>query len=132
MVIVSLSLPDELLEALDAATGGERQATRSEVVRQALNSYLSEYRQLERRKGALIATITILHEKSDRGQDLDLQHEFDDIVTQYHHTHLSKRTCLETMVVKGSSLRFKELIDGLKANRHVTQLKYFIMSAESV
>lgn len=129
MVIVSLSLPDELLEALDATAGGERQATRSEVVRQALNSYLSEYRQLEQRKGELIATVTILHEKSDRGQDLDLQHEFDDIVVQYHHTHLSRRTCLEIMVVKGGSRRFKELIDGLKANRHVTQLKYFIMSA---
>jgi CopG family nickel-responsive transcriptional regulator len=130
LVVVSLSIPDELLEALDAVTGGERQATRSEVVRQALNSYLSEYHELKQRKGELIATITILHEKTDRGQDLDLQHEFDDIVAQYHHTHLSGRTCLEIMVVKGSSGRFKELIDGLKANRHVTQLKYFIMSAE--
>lgn len=129
MVVVSLSLPDELLEALDAIVGGERQATRSEVVRQALNSYVSEYRALEKKRGQLVATITILHEKSDKGQDLDLQHEFDDIVAQYHHTHLSRQTCLEIMVVKGDSKRFKELIDGLKANRHVTHLKYFVVSA---
>lgn len=130
MVVVSLSIPDELLELLDAITESGRQATRSEVVRLALNSYISEYRSLEQIRGEIVATITVLHEKSDKGQDLDLQHEFDDIVVQYHHTHLSKKTCLEMMVVKGSSMRLKELMDGLKADRHVKQLKCFVMSPE--
>lgn len=128
MVVISLSIPDELLELLDRIAESGRQATRSEVVRQALNGYISEYRSLERLQGEVIATITVLHEKSDRGQDLDLQHEFDDIVVQYHHTHLSKKTCLEMMVVKGSSKRMKELMDGLKADLHVRQLKCFVMS----
>jgi len=128
VVVVSLSIPDELLELLDAIAESGRQATRSEVVRQALNSYISEYRSLEQMRGEVVATITVLHEKSNKG--LDLQHEFDDIVVQYHHTHLSKKTCLEMMVVKGSSRRLKELMDGLKADRHVKQLKCFVMSPE--
>jgi CopG family nickel-responsive transcriptional regulator len=131
MVVVSLSIPDELLELLDTVTGSGRQATRSEVVRQALNNYISEYQSLERLHGGVVATITVLHEKSDRGQDLDLQHEFDDIVVQYHHTHLSKKTCLEMMVVKGSSERLKEFVDGLKADRFVKQFKCFVMSPDS-
>jgi len=128
VVIVSLSIPDELLELLDAIAESGRQATRSEVVRQALNSYISEYRSLEQMRGEIVATITVLHEKSNKG--LDLQHEFDDIVVQYHHTHLSKKTCLEMMVIKGSSKRLKELMDGVKADRHVKQLKCFVMSPE--
>jgi len=128
VVVVSLSIPDELLELLDAIAESGRQATRSEVVRQALNSYISEYRSLEQMRGEIVATITVLHEKSNKG--LDLQHEFDDIVVQYHHTHLSKKTCLEMMVIKGSSRRLKELMDGLKADRHVKQLKCFVMSPE--
>ena len=128
MVVVSLSIPDELLELLDAIAESGRQATRSEVVRQALNSYISEYRSLEQMHGEIVATITVLHEKSNKG--LDLQHEFDDIVVQYHHTHFSKKTCLEMMVIKGSSRRLKELMDGLKADRHVKQLKCFVMSPE--
>ena len=131
MVIVSLSIPDELLGELDAIMGEERQASRSEVIRQALNSYISEYRSLEQTKGEIIATITVLHEKTDRGQDLDLQHEFDDIVTQYHHTHISGKSCLEIMLAKGDSRRLRQLIDGLKANRHVRQLKYFLISAKN-
>jgi CopG family nickel-responsive transcriptional regulator len=130
LVVISLSIPDELLELLDRVTESGRRATRSEVVRQALNSYISEYRSLERLEGEVVATITVLHEKSDRGQDLNLQHEFDDIVVQYHHTHLSKRTCLEMMVVKGNSMRLKEFMDGLKADMHVKQLKCFVMSDE--
>lgn len=130
MVVVSLSIPDELLELLDSISGGGRQATRSELVRQALNSYISEYRSLKQLRGEVVATITILQEKSERGHDLELQHQFDDIVVQYHHTHLSKRTCLEMMVIKGSSERLKELIDGLKSDRHVKQLKCFTMSPE--
>ena len=37
MVVVSLSIPDELLELLDAIAKSGRQATRSEVVRQAIS-----------------------------------------------------------------------------------------------
>ncbi|MBM5804513.1 MAG: CopG family ribbon-helix-helix protein [Candidatus Verstraetearchaeota archaeon] len=130
MVVVSLSIPDELLRELDTILGGERYASRSEVVRQAVHKYIMEYRELERLKGDIIATITVLHEKTGKNEDLQLQHEFGDIVTQYLHSHLTERSCLEVMVVKGSSKRLKDLIDGLKANRHVKQLKFSVMAVD--
>ena len=130
MVVISLSIPDELLSELDAILGGERYASRSEVVRQAVHKYIMEYRELEKLKGNIIATITVLHEKTGKNEDLQLQHEFGDIVTQYLHSHLTERSCLEVMVVKGSSRRLKDLIDGLKANRHVKQLKFSVMAVD--
>jgi CopG family nickel-responsive transcriptional regulator len=130
MVVISLSIPDELLSELDAILGGERYASRSEVVRQAVHKYIMEYRELEKLKGDIIATITVLHEKTGKNEDLQLQHEFGDIVTQYLHSHLTERSCLEVMVVKGSSRRLKDLIDGLKANRHVKQLKFSVMAVD--
>jgi CopG family nickel-responsive transcriptional regulator len=130
MVVVSLSIPDELLSELDTILGGERYASRSEVVRQALNKYIMEYRELERIRGDIIATITLLYEKTEKNEGLHLQHEFDDIVTQYLHSHLTEKSCLEVMVVKGQSKRLKDLIDGLKANRHVKQLKFSVMAVD--
>lgn len=127
MVIVSLSIPDELLDDLDKIMGEAWHASRSEVVRQALHKYISEYKELEKVKGSIIATITVLQEKAERNEGLRLQHEFDDIITQYLHAHLAGNSCLEVMVVKGDSLRLKGLIDGLKADRHVKQLNFFIM-----
>jgi CopG family nickel-responsive transcriptional regulator len=131
MAIISLSVPDELLNQLDKILGDEWYASRSEVVRQALRKYIAEYRELENIKGTIVATITASYEKREKDEGLThLQHEFGDIITTYLHSHLAGTNCLEVMVVKGSSKRLKGLMDGLKANKHVRQLKFSIMAIE--
>jgi len=130
MSIISVSLPKELLRELDDILGEERYATRSEVLRQAVRTYVSEYKELEKIKGNVIATITVLYEKTEKNVELfRLQHEFSDMIAAYLHSHLTEKSCLEIMVVKGPAKRLKSLIDGLKANKPVKQLKFFIMSA---
>jgi CopG family nickel-responsive transcriptional regulator len=130
--IISLSLPSELLEQLDTILGDEdRSATRSEVVRQAVRMYLTQYNELKKIKGNIIATITVLYDKTQENQELfKLQHEFDDMITAYLHAHLSETSCLEVMVVKGASKRLQNLVDGLKANKPVKQIKFSIMSID--
>lgn len=129
MSIISLSLPNELLEELDTILGEDRGANRSEVVRQAVRMYLTQYNELEKINGKIIATITVLYEKAEENKELfKLQHEFDDMITAYLHAHLSETSCLEVMVVKGDSERLRSLIDGLKANKPVKQIKFSIMS----
>jgi len=129
--IISLSLPKELLEELDAILGEEKNATRSEVLRQAVRMYLSEYRELDKIKGNIIATITVLYEKKEQNEELSrLQHEFSDMIAAYLHSHLTETTCLEVMVVKGPSRRLKKLIDGLKANKPVKQIRFSVMTTK--
>ena len=131
MSIISLSLPKELLEELDAILGEEKNATRSEVLRQAVRMYLSEYRELDKIKGNIIATITVLYEKKEQNEELSrLQHEFSDMIAAYLHSHLTETTCLEVMVVKGPSRRLKKLIDGLKANKPVKQIRFSVMTTK--
>jgi CopG family nickel-responsive transcriptional regulator len=131
MTIISLSIPDELLNQLDKILGEKWFASRSEVVRQALRKYIAEYKELENIKGTIVATITALYERMSKDKGLThLQHEFGDIMTTYLHSHLAGTSCLEVMVVKGSSKRLKDLMDGLKANKHVRQLKFSIMAIE--
>ena len=131
MSIISLSLPTELLEDLDATLGEEKSANRSEVLRQAVRSYLNEYRQLDELKGEIIATISVLYEKQEKNEELSrLQHEFSDMITAYLHSHLTGTNCLEVMVVKGPADRLKTLIDGLKANKPVKQIKFSIMISD--
>jgi CopG family nickel-responsive transcriptional regulator len=131
MSIISLSLPTELLEELDAVLGEQKSATRSEVLRQALRSYLTEYKKLEELKGNIIATISVLYNKEEKNEELfKLQHEFSDMITAYLHSHLTETSCLEVMVIKGPSSRLKELIDGLKANKPVKQIKFSVMTTD--
>ena len=132
MSIISLSLPTELLEELDAVLGEQKSATRSEVLRQALRSYLTEYKKLDDLKGNVIATISVLYNKEEKNEELfKLQHEFSDMITAYLHSHLTETSCLEVMVVKGPATRLKKLIDGLKANKPVIQIKFSIMAANN-
>jgi len=127
--IISLSLPTELLEELDAILGKDHSATRSEVVRQAVRMYLSEYNELEKIKGNVIATISVLYKKTEKNEELfQLEHEFGDMITAYLHSHLTRANCLEVLVVKGSAQRLKSLIDGLKANKPVRQLRFSVMT----
>ena len=129
--IISLSLPTELLEELDAVLGEQKSATRSEVLRQALRSYLTEYKKLDELKGNVIATISVLYNKEEKNEELfKLQHEFSDTITAYLHSHLTETSCLEVMVIKGPSDRLKELIDGLKANKPVKQIKFSVMTTD--
>ena len=129
MSIISLSLPTELLEDLDAALGEEKAANRSEVLRQAVRSYLNEYKKLDELKGDIIATISVFYAKEEKNEELfRLQHEFSDMIITYIHSHLTETNCLEVMIIKGSSKRLKNLIDGLKANKPVKQIKFSIMT----
>lgn len=131
MSIISLSLPTELLEELDATLGEDRGATRSEVIRQAVRMYISEYSKLEEIRGSVVATITVLYEKTGKNDELfQLEHEFGDMITAYLHSHLTGEECLEVMVVKGSAKRLKTLIDGLKANKPVKQIKFSVMTTK--
>lgn len=131
MSIISVSLPNELLEELDAILGKEKLATRSEVLRQAVRSYIAEYEELSKLEGYVTATVTVLYEKKEKNEELfKLQHEFSDMITAYLHSHLTEENCLEVLVVKGPSERLRGLVDGLKANKPVKLMKLGIMAVD--
>jgi len=131
MSIISLSLPKELLEELDAILGEDRVASRSEVIRQAVRMYISEYDKIDKIKGNVVATVSVLYEPAEKNDELfQLQHEFGDMISAYLHSHLTDGECLEVMVVKGLAQRLKSLIDGLKANKPVRQIKFSIMMSD--
>lgn len=129
MSIVSLSLPKDLLQELDSTIKEDRNTTRSEVIRQALRKYLTEYYELDKIEGNVIATITVLYEKTEKNKELyQLTHEFDDMITAYLHAHLNEENCLEVIVIKGNPKRLKDLVDALKSNKPVKQIRISIMS----
>ena len=63
--------------------------------------YLTQYNELEKIKGTVIATITVLYDKAEQNKELfRLQHEFDDMITAYLHAHLSETSCLKSWLSK--------------------------------
>ncbi len=75
MTIISISIPDNLLEKVDQYIKEQGYQNRSEITRQALRVYISEAKNLAEHKGKIIATITIIYQKgSKRSQIVDTQH----------------------------------------------------------
>lgn len=127
MPIVSVSLTFNLLEKLDRFMREMGYSSRSEVIRDAIRSLLSDYELARIEAGRVAATITVVsrHERHDVDERLmRLRHEFDDIVTGNMHIHLGKYYCLEIFITEGDVREVLDFIGRIRALRGIGEVKY--------
>ena len=63
MTIISVSIPEKLLERVESSIKEQGFANRSEIMRQALRTFISESRTLRELTGEIAASITIIYER---------------------------------------------------------------------
>jgi CopG family nickel-responsive transcriptional regulator len=128
MSIISLSIPKPLLEKVDNYIKEQGYANRSEIVRQALRTYISEAKKLDDLKGNITATITIIYQKGAKtGQQTDSQHHFSNVVLTFLHTHIEEGYCIEVVVARGDSQTMKAFINSLRASKQVSEVKITLL-----
>lgn len=128
MTIISISIPDNLLEKVDQYIKEQGYQNRSEITRQALRVYISEAKNLAEHKGKIIATITIIYQKgSKRSQIVDTQHQYGDIVLTFLHTHIEEGYCIEVIIAKGDAQTMQTFITALKANKQIQEVKVTLL-----
>ena len=75
MTVISVSVPEKLLERVETSIEEQGFANRSEIVRQALRAFLTESRSLRELKGEIAASITIIYRReTTKGQISEIQH----------------------------------------------------------
>jgi CopG family nickel-responsive transcriptional regulator len=128
MAIISVSIPENLLDRVEATIREEGFANRSEIVRQALRSYIMETRTLKEVKGEIAASITIIYERgATKGQISEIQHNFGNIVSTFLHAHLAEDYCLEVIVVKGDAVTLKKLVEAFRTSECINQIKVSLL-----
>lgn len=128
MSIVCVSIPKSLQKEIDEFTREQGFSNRSEIVRQALRAYMSEGKRLQEIQGEITATITTIYRKgSGRGQTVDIQHRYSDLLLTFLHTHVEKSYCIEVIVAKGAAQVMKEFISALKSNKQVSEVKVTLL-----
>jgi len=125
MNIVSVSIPTPLLERVDHYVKEQGYANRSEVVRQALRTYISEARKIEELNGNITATITIIYQKNKHSNDQ--QHHFNNLVLTFLHTHVEEGFCIEVIVAKGEAKIMKSFITNLRNNKQISEVKVSLL-----
>ena len=129
MTIISLSVPEALLEKVDAAITDRGFASRSEITRQALRQFMKEDINIENLEGEIVATATIIYkEKANRERLLDAQHVYSGLVSTFLHAHIHEGYCLEVIILKGQAKTIKKFTDTLRANEQITQINTTILA----
>ncbi len=124
---IGVSLPKNLLEEFDSIIGRRGYSSRSEAIRDAIRSYIIEYKWLEREEGEAVGVLNVVYDHEVKGVSdtlIDLQHEFSDIILASLHLHLKKDLCLEMIILRGDMKRIKEISDKVSAVKGVRFVKF--------
>lgn len=127
MTVISISLDSSLLKKLDQLVEERGYSSRSEAVRDAVRTFLSEHEIKKGEGGRVISTIIIMWEYERRDVDeqlAKLRHEYNDIVTGNMHIHLTRGNCLEIFIAEGELNEIYKLIGRIRAIKGVHQVKY--------
>ena len=63
VTVISVSVPEKLLERVENSLREQGFANRSEIIRQALRAFIMESRSLRELEGEIAASITIIYER---------------------------------------------------------------------
>lgn len=115
MAVVSVSLPDPLLNQADRFLESRGFAGRSELVRAALRDFLARESVVER-EGPRSATLTLLYPHGYERKIAEVRHEFTDTIRSMMHSHAGS-LCVEVFVLEGDARRIKQFADLLRVAR---------------
>jgi len=128
MTIISVSVPEKLLQRVETSIKEQGFANRSEIIRQALRTFIMESRSLKELEGEIAASITIIYKReSTKGQISEIQHSFGNIISTFLHAHIDEDHCLEVIVVNGEATTIRKLVEAFRTNEQINQIKISIL-----
>jgi CopG family nickel-responsive transcriptional regulator len=135
MTVVSVSMPEELLDSVDGFADEHGYTGRSEVVREAARNLLTEFdnNQLEGRH--LMGTVTVLFdfESSDVEQEMmQLRHEHEELVTSHVHNHVGDHYCMELFVLEGELEEISAFVGSVRATQDTLSLDYSVTPVDGI
>lgn len=117
---VTISLDDELLDALDRLGARRGYASRSEALRDILREAVAKVE--AEGETACVAALTYVyeHDKRDLARRLTTgQHDHHDLTVSTLHVHLDHRDCLEIAVLNGAVDEVRAFADSIVTQRGV-------------
>lgn len=124
MVVVSVSLPAELLRRLDEVTARMGYRSRSELIKDALAEFIAS------KLGEGEAPYTVIIVSSDHEEEpkvdkriVDVIHDYAADVVSYQHQMLEGGLCVTTVVVRGPLRSTSALVRALRGIRGVKSVR---------
>ncbi len=128
---ISVSLPEELLQSLDAMVTERGFASRSQAVNDMLHQALTEHRS---RQGdeIMVGIVTLFYDNSVAGlqkQLADLQFQHINEVISSLHVHLAHNQTMEVVLVQGPAALLQAIADAMITRRGIISGKMQLIAA---
>ncbi|MFB6352914.1 MAG: CopG family ribbon-helix-helix protein [Halobacteriales archaeon] len=133
MTVVSVSMPEALLERIDEFAGEHGYTGRSEVIREASRNLLGEFddRKLEDRD--LMGVVTVLFDFEGTAVEnrmTELRHEHEALVSSNVHTHVGDHHCVELFILEGSLADISAFVGQVRATTDTLTVDYSVIPVD--
>ncbi len=123
MTVVSLSLPQKMVEDMDEIQKSVGFTGRSELVRAALRLLLEDTHQKDALTGVASAVVVVGHDKEDEEPVTRLKHKYEDIVKTHVHCKVSHEDCIEVFVLAGEGEEIARMAKEFERERKIRSVK---------
>ena len=128
MPIISSSMTERLRDDLDRFAEEHGYSGRSEVIREACQSLLEEYRETEDAERRVVGTVTAVFEYDEPDIErrmMDIRHEFEDSIRSNSHNCLDDNEgCVESFVVEASYAEVLRFIGTVRGADESVSVEY--------
>lgn len=109
MTIVSLSIPEKMVQNMDEIQKSLGFSGRSELVRAALRMLLEDVRDKESMSGHLNGLLVVTHGQNEEAPVTSLKHKFEDVIKTHVHSKTGSSLCVELFLVQGPARKIVEM-----------------------
>lgn len=129
MVVVSVSMPDELLDRIDDFAENHGYTGRSEVLREASRNLLGEFEDKQLVDRQLMGIVTVLFDfESTQVEErmIRIRHENEELVAANFHSHVGDHYCMELFVIEGGLDEISEFVGKIRATKDTLTVDYSV------
>ena len=133
MTVVSVSMPEELLERTDTFAEEHGYTGRSEVIREASRNLLGEFEDKRLEERELIGVVTVLFDFETTAVEermMHLRHQHEHLVASNFHSHVGDRYCMELFVLEGSLEDISAFVGQIRATKDTLTVDYSVIPVD--
>lgn len=124
MSIVSISLTDENISALENIQKCYGLTGRSEAIRHSIRAAESEIREIADMDGVVEGVLVIVHKDHGDTWMGQIQHRYESEIKTQLHSHLKDRKCLEVMIISSDGGTMKNMLKDIHSVGKADYVKF--------
>ncbi|AMK13540.1 NikR family transcriptional regulator [methanogenic archaeon mixed culture ISO4-G1] len=124
MSIISISLNDSYIKALDSIQEAYDLKGRSEAIRASISAAMDDIRELEDLSGLVEGVLIIVRGNHADPWMIQLQAKYQSSIKTQMHSHLKNQRCLEVMVISCDAYILHNMIAEIKSKDKADYVKF--------